>query len=107
MLYLSQYPVQVNQDSAARAYLSIIKTRKQHEELMAGLERHKVSTLWLDDAGELKLTEIAKWTPPDQFIIKRKCRDHPPPWAPRKPTKTDPYQAAIERARAEDARRPI
>lgn len=102
MLYLAAYPVQVAQDSACRAYLSVIRTRRQHDELMAGLERHKASTLWRDDAGELNLAEIAKWYPPDRFITRRTYQDHPPPRAkPKESTFRDTMDPEVKRRIAE------
>lgn len=102
MLYLAAYPVQVAQDSACRAYLSVIRTRRQHDELMAGLERHKASALWRDKEGELNLAEIAKWYPPDKFITKRTYQDHPPPRAkPKESTFRDTMDPEVKRRIAE------
>ena len=101
-LYLAAYPVQVAQDAGARAYLSVIRTRRQHDELMAGLERHKASALWRDKEGELNLAEIAKWYPPDKFITKRTYQDHPPPRAkPKESTFRDTMDPEVKRRIAE------
>jgi hypothetical protein len=77
--FLKAYPVKVAQEQAVRAYLSRIDTMADHLQLMDGLAKHMVSSLWLDANGNLMLDEIARFYRPDTFIFTGKYKDSPPP----------------------------
>ena len=77
--FLKAYPVKVAQEQAVRAYLSRIDTMADHLQLMDGLAKHMVSSLWQDANGNLMLDEIARFYRPDTFIFTGKYKDSPPP----------------------------
>jgi hypothetical protein len=75
--FLAAYPKKTKTDPAARAYVSIIGTDLEHQELMAGLSRWLNSDQWrrsLQADGGRYLPD------PDKFIFERRYIEYPEPY---------------------------
>lgn len=76
--FLAAYPKKTKRDAAARAYISIVDSREDHESLMAGLNRWIESDQWkrsIDSDGGRFIPD------PDKFIMERRWLDEPEPYS--------------------------
>jgi hypothetical protein len=90
--FLAAYPKRTKRDAAARAYVSVIDSDQQHQNLMAGLSRWLRSDQWVRSVD----SDGGRFIPnPDKFILDRLYLDEPEPFRETNATGGDAFDEAV------------